>query len=243
MKEGLIISGHIKKNLKYKTIAAQDIVKLNDNLLQVYKQLIELESSNPNFKEIKALEAQEYGFRVLRVFYVACTHISYGRLLEGYSLLINLENEFLKMKEFCSSYGFSIDQINGELASELKSHMERIGNLKVRAHVQILNQKNKEQDVLKGQIETMNLEGKNLANKNIYDMLKNPKVTDDDLPKLVEDIGTIPLIEFPPKLSQIPCKPIFLDIGYTYLQYPNLESKAKAEKKKTGFFGNWFAKT
>jgi len=62
--------------------------------LQIYKQLTEIESSNPDFKQIKAIEAQEYGVKIIRVFYVACTHISFGKLLEGYSLLVNLESEY-----------------------------------------------------------------------------------------------------------------------------------------------------
>ena len=114
----------IKKNLKYKGIAPQDMVKLYDNLLQIFKQLIDIEASNPNFKEIKSLECKELAYKFLRqnfvsfhdfnnyrIFYIACTHISYGRILEGYSFLVHLENEYAKLRDYCQNYNLTLEQV------------------------------------------------------------------------------------------------------------------------------------
>jgi len=220
-----------KKNLKYRTLGAQDIVKLFDNLLQIYRQLIDIESSNPDFKEIKGFESQELAYKILRVFYVACAHISFGRVLEGYSLLVNLENEYQKLKEYCQNYGIEFKKLNPELDSELADHIDKIGTLKVRGHVLILNQKNKEQDLLKSKIENMTLEEKSQLKLTLDELLKNPQTATDDLQTTIDTIGDVALIEFPPKLTQLPCKPIFLDLGYSYLQYPSMDNKIKVEKK------------
>jgi len=235
-----------KKNLKYKLVATQDLVKLYDNLLQIYRQLIEIEASNPDFKEIKSLEAQEMAYKLLRVFYVACTHITYGRLLEGYSLLVNLENEFQKLKDYTQNYGLDLSKINPELNADVNEYVDKIGTLKVRAHVQILNQRNKEQESLKSKIDNMNIEGKAQVKGTIYDLLKNPQAATEELPNIIEDLSNVPLVEFPPKLIQLPCKPIFLDLGYSYLNYPKIEGKIKAEKvtieKKGSFLGKLFGR-
>ena len=42
------------------------MVKLYDNLLQIFKQLIDIEASNPDFKEIKSLECKELAYKFLR---------------------------------------------------------------------------------------------------------------------------------------------------------------------------------
>ena len=55
-----------KKSLKYKGVAPQDMVKLYDNLIQILKQLIDIEASNPDFKEIKSLECKELAYKFLR---------------------------------------------------------------------------------------------------------------------------------------------------------------------------------
>jgi hypothetical protein len=43
------------------------------------------------------------------------------------------------------------------------------------------------------------------------------------------------LIDFPPKLELIPCKPIIFDLALSACNFPNLEERKKPPK--TGFFG------
>jgi len=66
-------------------------------------------------------------------------------------------------------------------------------------------------------MENMNLEQNTIASTSVLDILKNPKIGADELPSIVEKIESTPLVEFPPKLCQMPCKPIFLDLGFSYL--------------------------
>jgi len=77
----------------------------------------------------------------------------------------------------------------------------------------------------------MTLEEKSQLKLTLDELLKNPQTATDDLQTTIDTIGDVALIEFPPKLTQLPCKPIFLDLGYSYLQYPSMDNKIKVEKK------------
>ena len=49
------------------------------------------------------------------------------------------------------------------------------------------------------------------------------------------DLGNI--VEFPPKLSLIPVKPIFLDVAWNYIDYPGKAPQAAAEPAKAAASG------
>lgn len=219
-----------KKNFKGKTFFPQDIVKLYDNLLQIYKQLLELEGSNPDYKSFKGIELQESCYRALRTFYVACTHFSYGKLVEGYSLLVHFNELANSIQDLERNYEISLEKINRELANDLKKHMERLSALKVRAHINILNQRNKDEDKLKKDTEGA-AQGVTKKNENLLQYLKRAQKDSEDN-AVPEDIDNMPLIDFPPGVSMLPSKPIFLDLGYSYLRYPNLKNKIKEEETK-----------
>jgi len=228
-----------KKNFKGKTFFPQDIVKLYDNLLQIYKQVLELESSNPDYKSFKSIELQESTLRLLRTFYVACTHFSYGKLVEGYSLLVHFDSLAASVKDLERNYQVSLEAVNRDLANDLKVHSERVSPLKVRAHINILNQKVKDEDKLKKDLEGMNIQGTLKKNENLFQYLKRTQ-KDGEENAVPEDLENLPLIEFPPNYSLLPSKPIFLDLGYNYLQYPSFRNRIK-EEEKTGI-GKAFGK-
>ena len=67
----------------------------------------------------------------------------------------------------------------------------------------------------------------------------------------IENASNFPIIEFPPKVETMGCKPIFFDLvnklilsyylcffinikGFSFLKYPNIDKKIKEEKQ--GFF-------
>jgi signal recognition particle subunit SRP68 len=45
------------------------------------------------------------------------------------------------------------------------------------------------------------------------------------------------LVEFPPPIEAVPCKPVLFDLALNHLEYPSLESRIK--KKGGGILG-WF---
>jgi signal recognition particle subunit SRP68 len=220
-----------KKNYKGKTFFPQDIVKLYDNLLQVYKQLLELESSSPDYKVFKGIELQETCCKTIRCFYVALTYFSQGKLLEGYSLLVHFEGLAASIKDLERNYEVSLESSNKDLANLLRQNVERVAALKVRAHINILNQKSKEEDKLRKDMEGVNIQGNTKKNENLLQFLKRTQkdAQDNTVP---EDLENFPLIDFPPNFNLLPSKPIFLDLGYNYLKYPSLQGKIKEEEKK-----------
>jgi len=228
---GLDSVWNCKKNYKGKTFFPQDIVKLYDNLLQVYKQLIELEGSNPDYKVFKSIELQETACKTLRCFFVALTYFSQGKLLEGYSLLVHFEDLAETIKDLERNYEVTLENSNRDLANTLNQNVERVGALKVRAHINILNQRNKEEDKLRKDMEGVNIQGNTRKNENLLQFLKrsqkDPK--DNTVP---DDLENFPLIDFPPNFNLLPSKPIFLDLGYNHLRYPSLQGKIKEEEKK-----------
>jgi len=104
----------------------------------------------------------------------------------------------------------------------------------VRAHINILHQKNREEETLKKQMGDMALEGDPKKNITLLSYLKQSHGV-NELPERIDDT---PLIDFPPTFSLLQTKPIFLDLGYSHLEYPNMKSKVKEEEK--GMFGKVF---
>ena len=52
----------------------------------------------------------------------------------------------------------------------------------------------------------------------------------------------ITLVNMPPDMEPIPCKPQFWDLAYNHVQMPNLSHKMETEEKKagiTGFMKSW----
>jgi len=97
----------------------------------------------------------------------------------------------------------------------LKENVERVGALKVRAHINILNQRNKEEDKLRKDMEGVNIQGNIRKNENLLQFLKRSQkdAQDNSVP---DDLENFPLIDFPPNFNLLPSKPIFLDLVYFY---------------------------
>jgi len=77
-----------------------------------------------------------------------------------------------------------------------------------------LNQRNKEEEGLKKQMNDMAIEGDKKKKITLLSMLKNQIITEDD--KSTENLEDVPLIDFPPSYSMLPGKPIFLDLVIFY---------------------------
>lgn len=75
------------------------------------KQLLDLEGANPDFKEVKTIEIQENALRLLRLFYVICTHLNYGKLLEGYSLLFHWDQQYEILKAKQSEHSIFLEKV------------------------------------------------------------------------------------------------------------------------------------
>lgn len=86
--------------------------------------MLELESSNPDYKVFKSIELQESCYRALRYilnkylnymyrcFYVACTHFSYGKLVEGYSLLVRFDEIARSIQDLERNYEISLKDVH-----------------------------------------------------------------------------------------------------------------------------------
>mmetsp|Transcript_21376 Transcript_21376/g.24842 ORF Transcript_21376/g.24842 Transcript_21376/m.24842 type:complete len:635 (-) Transcript_21376:177-2081(-) len=235
----------LKKSAKSRVVTPQEIVKLYDNTLQVMKQLVDLEGSNPDFKEVKTLDIQENALRLLRLFYVICTHINYGKLVEGYSLLFHWEQQYEALKNKQAEHSIQLDKVDKELAEDIASHREKIDVLKIRTHISILNQRASEKEALTKKMGDLNLEGKAIQANTLHAIIKAQLNENRTVaPEIPDNIETMQLTEFPPKLGLMSCRPFFLDLGYSYLAYPDVEKKAAEEdrqkaKSKSGIFGRF----
>ena len=55
--------------------------------------------------------------------------------------------------------------------------------------------------------------------------------------------STIQIVQLPPKLSTVACRPIVLDTAVNSFAFPSLEAKTKAGKKAAqGWLGGFFAR-
>jgi hypothetical protein len=100
--------------------------------------------------------------------------------------------------------------VNPQLHSDILYHTEKVTSLKVRAHINILNQKNKEEEGLKKQMNDMTIEGDKKKKLTLLSMLRN-KISSEET-KDIENLEELPLIDFPPSYSMLQGKPIFLDL-------------------------------
>lgn len=94
--------------------------------------------------------------------------------------------------------------------------MERLSSLKVRAHINILNQRNKDEDKQKKEAEGTTTQGAAKKNENLFHYLKKAQKDADDN-AVPEDIDNMSLIDFPPSVSMLPSKPIFLDLVTSFV--------------------------
>lgn len=106
---------------------------------------------------------------------------------------------------------FLIFKVNAGLYQDLKLNLDRLASLKVRAHINILNQKNKDEGRLKKDMEKMNIEGNAKKNENLFQYIQRAQKNTEDN-GIPEDLENLSLIDFPPNYSLLPSKPIFLDL-------------------------------
>ena len=101
--------------------------------------------------------------------------------------------------------------------------MERLSSLKVRAHINILNQRNKDEDKLKKDVEGATTQEASKKNENLFQYLKRAQKDAEDN-AVPEDVDNMALIDFPPSVSMLPSKPIFLDLVniFVLIIYSNL---------------------
>ena len=58
------------------------------------------------------IELTETTFKTIRNFYVACTHFSYGKLVEGYSLLLHFEELYSGVQTMQKNYDISLQSVS-----------------------------------------------------------------------------------------------------------------------------------
>lgn len=81
-----------KKAFTMKLIRPTKIIKLCDNLLDVFKQVLEVERQSPNLANLRKYEILDHLFKGVRCYYVSCVYLANHKYIETLSLLKSSEN-------------------------------------------------------------------------------------------------------------------------------------------------------
>ncbi|KAL4429755.1 hypothetical protein ABPG74_004392 [Tetrahymena malaccensis] len=221
-----------KKAFKLKLIRPTEIIKLCDNLLQVFKQIIEVERQNTNLENYRKLDVLEFHFKAIRCYYVSCVYLANQKYIETLSLLKVAENivsnsskKFADMREnFVEDY-----------VEESEILMKKIKYLEIKAKLGLVENTTEEETVITEKLADSNLDGK-VTNKTIQSLMKEQE-QGNKLNIGINRLNSIPIFALPPKPLLAGCKPIQFDLVDEYINYPKIE--VQQTKQQAGFLNKF----
>lgn len=215
MKEKLpILIGQDKQQSKGKTTKPEDMIRLYDSVIQCLVEAGQLQGLEGDQTMKVEIDAQVTAYKAFRCFYIAQSYQQGKKWVEAVALydrvISYVENAVAGLKK-CSTPATNVLVTKVEdLSGQAKGH-------KYAAHASwILETSEVDEGISK-----LSISDKVLAERlDIYYEFKS-------IPKKLN------LVNFPPDLQPVPCKPVFFDLALNHIELPNLEDRME-KKKETG---------
>uniref|UniRef100_A0A1I7TBV6 Signal recognition particle subunit SRP68 n=1 Tax=Caenorhabditis tropicalis TaxID=1561998 RepID=A0A1I7TBV6_9PELO len=200
----------------------QDLLRLYDSVIEIYKEVTEIPGAEYDKNLIQAFEVKVEYYRAFRCFYMASSYSALHKYPEAAALfertvsrIQDAEGKLKKQKS--NSYLSNETQSSlSELRSEVDTAKMTVRAARLAATAGDIKH---EQEVAKTIDERPLLETVNEWRQwNVRDSLKEKK--------------TIPVANLPPAFIPMPNKPIFFDLANFHLTMPNLEERLEKLQKE-----------
>ncbi|XP_076679999.1 signal recognition particle 68 [Andrena cerasifolii] len=191
----------------------QDIVRLYEAALH---NLIEISQLQDDEEFVREQEAKTKGYRAFRCYYMAQSLANLHRWREAMALY---QRSAQHMKD-ALEYGETLPKSLEEALQKLVASIE---GAKYAAHAHSVLEEGQEEE----------------PGTNKYTKTKKPLF--ERLPEYREDPALLTkqpnVYKLPPSMQPIPCKPLFFDLAFNMVEFPDLSEKLGDQAKKAGQAG------
>ncbi|PNF17286.1 Signal recognition particle subunit SRP68 [Cryptotermes secundus] len=195
----------------------QDLTRLYEIILQNYGELQQLPGLEDDLKYQQEIETKTKAYRAFRCFYIAQSLVGLRRWREGMALYQRAE-QYVREALEASNASQALDS---KLHTQLQTLSHDIEGQVFSAHAHSVLEGEGVQDEEGGSIQ--------VGTKTNY---KSKKPLYERLGEYREDstlVSRTPNVyKLPPEMRPIPCKPLFFDLAFNFVEFPSLEDKIEA---------------
>jgi len=191
------------QSLHTKSAKPEDFVRLFDTLLQTVREMMELRGISDDTIATRTLEFESEGFRVNRCFHMARLYLDLKRFREACALFDHAYN--LADTAISANGGAGGTRIT---AAEMKSLQGSCKRMKMRAL----------------SLEWSEITGLSKDVKARLDVKANGTVPKPLIDSLNETTGSTVLVQIPPLLQPVPCRPLVFDLAVDGIEFPKYET-------------------
>jgi len=195
----------------------QDLTRLYEIILQNFIELQQLPGLEDDLKYQQEIETKTKAFRAFRCYYIAQSLVGLRRWREGMALYQRAE-QYVKEALEASNASYALDS---KLSTELQTLKHNIEGNMFSAHAHSVLEGEGVQDEDGGSIQ--------VGTKTNY---RSKKPLYEQLGEYREDSSLVSrtpnVYKLPPDMRPIPCKPLFFDLAFNFVEFPSLEDKIEA---------------
>jgi signal recognition particle subunit SRP68 len=213
-----------------KAAKPEDVVKLFEVLLQCTEDYGAIEGVEADEGRAKAVAARTLMFKAWRVLYIGEAYVVLGKMAEA-AALVGRARELEKVARLRFGESNNADEIDTAWLDSLKDLATR-RLLQIRALAA--------ESTSPGGVPQAGSEGGRKGDAALRNMAATPlsqRMGSYEAAVYGEE-GKMPrLVDFPPPIDAVACKPVLFDLALNYIAYPSLDERTK---KKAGGVLGWF---
>jgi len=216
------LEGKAKTEEGKKTVKAQDIVRMYENMIQNLLEVPTLPGLEEDEELAASTKAKVTAYKSFRSYYIAQAFISSQKWGEAMAV-------FQRSLKYSAEAKKAAAQ-EANLVAELEVLEKAIEGRQFVAHAN---------SILETEATTEKMAGLDLGGKDAGPLVSRLDTYYED-PDLVK--GKAQLVNFPPEFAAIPCKPLFYDLALYHVAMPSLDAKLDAGKGSEGGgagLGSW----
>jgi len=217
------LEGKAKAEEGKKTVKAQDVVRMYENMIQNLLEVPTLPGLEDDEELAASTKAKVTAYKAFRSYYIAQAFISSQKWGEAMAV-------FQRSLKYSAEAKKAPSQ-DASLVKELELLEKAIEGRQFVAHAN---------SILETEATTEKMAGLDLgAGKDAGPLVSRLDTYYED-PNLVK--GKAQLVNFPPEFAAIPCKPLFYDLALYHVAMPSLDAKLDAGKGSEGGgagLGSW----
>ncbi|XP_069685140.1 signal recognition particle subunit SRP68 [Periplaneta americana] len=195
----------------------QDLTRLYEIILQNYGELQQLPGLEDNLQYQQEIETKTKAYRAFRCFYIAQSLVGLRRWREGMALYQRAEQY---VKEALGANNAS-QALDNKLCNQLKTLKHDIEGQVFSAHAHSVLEGEGIQDEDGGAVQ-VGTKTNYRSKKPLFERLGEYR----EDPSLVSRTPNV--YKLPPDMRPIPCKPLFFDLAFNFVEFPSLEDKTEA---------------
>ncbi|GAB6027252.1 signal recognition particle subunit srp68 [Chamberlinius hualienensis] len=217
VERNLLMIENMRKGDDGKKPKQQDFIRMYETIIQCLTEIEQIPEVTDDEQFARNIASQVLAYKAFRLYFMAQTFVASKRWVEGIALYERAERR--------GTDSLALNSLTDKLKADLQKLIEKMKGEKLSAHAySILGQEDDKPDI----------------NNPIY-----KKALVERLDAYYEDPLLLTkqpnIIQFPPEMEPIPCKPLFFDIALNYVQFPSLDDRIEQKKTGglTGMVKNW----